>query len=502
MPPFNPPSEDFPSILKGKRILLTTESLGPVNGVSRTTGKLIEYLRRNGVDLAVVAPDFAGPSPLSSSSSSSSSSQPPHEQQTLRLAGYPLPYNPDLSLVYPFHLVHDIFTPTFQPDLIYIASPASLGFQVLLQLRQLQHPPPTLLNFQTDLSSYSEIIFPPFLAGFAVWLLSTVQGYLFNHPSIHTIFYPCSAVLTYLQTTHTPLSRTYRLGRGVDTTLFHPSHRSPSLRQTLAPNGETILLTVCRLAPEKGFEFLAATITSLLTSTSKPPPFKLVIVGGNPNPAVTSRIQALFSAPAIKSHVVFLGFLTGTDLARAYASADLFLHCSITETFGLVVLEAMASGVPVIARDQGGPSDIVRNQETGYLVPPGEVEVFAGLVGEVVRDERLRGKLGVRARAYAEEMTWEKIHRRVAGRMAEAMERRVVEGEVEVGSETALLEAGGSGSGRVSVSRWERIRLRAAVGVVYAMWVMAVVPLIVHGQRMVPRLLRRIPLLGRLVPAS
>ncbi|RAL05532.1 glycosyltransferase family 4 protein [Aspergillus ibericus CBS 121593] len=496
MPPFNPPSEDFPSILKGKRILLTTESLGPVNGVSRTTGKLIEYLRRNGVDLVVVAPDFAG-----ASSSSSSSSPPPSEQQTLRLPGYPLPYNPDLSLVYPFHLVNDIFMPTFQPDLIYIASPASLGFQVLLQLRQLHHPPPTLLNFQTDLSSYSEIIFPPFLANFAVWLLATVQGYLFTHPAIHTIFYPCSAVLTYLQTTHTPLSRTYRLGRGVDTTLFHPSHRAPSLRQSLAPNGETILLTVCRLAPEKGFEFLAATITALLTTTttttttnSKPPPFKLIIVGGNPNPTVTSRIQTLFSTPILKDHVIFLGFLTGIDLARAYASADVFLHCSITETFGLVVLEAMASGLPVIARDQGGPSDIVRNQETGYLVPPGEVEVFAGLVGEVVRDERLRAKLGVGARQYAEEMTWEKIHRRVAGRMAEAVERSVVEREGEVGSETALLEGRG-------VSIGERIRLGLAVGVVYAMWVVAVVPLIVHGQRMVPRLLRRIPLLGRLIPA-
>ena len=492
MPPFTPPSDDFPSSLKGKRILLTTESLGPVNGVSRTTGKLIEYLRRNGVDLAVVAPDFAG-QPPSSPPPLSSSSQP-REYQPLRLPGYPLPYNPDLSLVYPFHLVNDIFTQTFQPDLIYIASPASLGFQVLLQLRQLHNPPPTLLNFQTDLSSYSEIIFPGVLARFAVWLLSTVQGYLFTHPCIHTIFYPCSAVLTYLKSTHTPLSRTYRLGRGVDTTLFHPSHRSPSLRQTLAPNGETILLTVCRLAPEKGFEFLADAITSLLTSTAKPPAFKLVIVGGNRNPAVTSRIQALFSAPAVKDHVVFLGFLTGVDLARAYASADLFLHCSITETFGLVVLEAMASGLPVIARDQGGPSDIVRNQETGYLVPPAEVEVFAGLVGELMRDERLRGKLGVRARAYAEEMTWEKINRRVAGRMVNAIERSAV----EVGSETALLEGGG----RRGLSTGERIRLGFAVGVVYVMWLVAVVPLIVHGQRMVPRLLRRIPLLGRLVPAA
>ncbi|KAI2821976.1 hypothetical protein CBS115989_2576 [Aspergillus niger] len=89
MPPFIPPSEDFPSILKGKRILLTTESLGPVNGVSRTTGKLIEYLRRNGVELAVVAPQFT----------SSPSQQQDTIDTTIRLPGYPLPYNPDLTLV-------------------------------------------------------------------------------------------------------------------------------------------------------------------------------------------------------------------------------------------------------------------------------------------------------------------------------------------------------------------------------------------------------------------
>ncbi|TPR11319.1 CDP-diacylglycerol-serine O-phosphatidyltransferase [Aspergillus niger] len=303
MPPFIPPSEDFPSILKGKRILLTTESLGPVNGVSRTTGKLIEYLRRNGVELAVVAPQFT----------SSPSQQQDTIDTTIRLPGYPLPYNPDLTLVYPYNLTTTIYPQTFSPDLIYIASPASLGFQLLLQLRQLHSPPPTLLNYQTDLSSYSSIIFPKPLSTFAVWLLSLVEGYLFRTPCIHTIFYPCSDVLTYLKSTNTPIRKTHRLGRGVDTSLFNPSRRSQSLRDTLAPNGEAILLTVCRIAPEKGFEFLAEAVTHLLSSTKIP--FKLVIVGGNANPAVTSRIQSLFHH--ISSHVIFLGFRTGEEDVRA-----------------------------------------------------------------------------------------------------------------------------------------------------------------------------------------
>ncbi|RAK83917.1 glycosyl transferase [Aspergillus costaricaensis CBS 115574] len=490
MPQLTPPSEDFPSILKGKRILLTTESLGPVNGVSRTTGKLIEYLRRNGVELAVVAPQFTSPPPSSSPSPSPSQHHQTHEEETtttIRLPGYPLPYNPDLTLVYPFHLTTTIYPQTFTPDLIYIASPASLGFQLLLQLRQLHSPPPTLLNYQTDLSSYSSIIFPRPLSTFAVWLLSLVEGYLFRTPCIHTIFYPCSDVLTYLRSTNTPIHKTHRLGRGVDTTLFNPSRRSQSLRDTLAPNSEAILLTVCRIAPEKGFEFLAEAITHLLSSTKIP--FKMVIVGGNANPAVTARIQSLFHH--VSSHVIFLGFKTGVELARTYASADIFLHCSVTETFGLVVLEAMASGVPVIARDQGGPSDIVRNQETGYLVPvaEGEVGVFSGLVGEVLRDGRLRGRLGRGARVFAEDMTWERINRRVVGRMVDALEANGVRDE-----ERALL-----GGNRGEVSFWERVKLGVAVAVVYVMWMVAVVPLIVHGSRIVPRVLGRVPLLGRWV---
>ncbi|RDK43507.1 glycosyl transferase [Aspergillus phoenicis ATCC 13157] len=482
MPPFIPPSEDFPSILKGKRILLTTESLGPVNGVSRTTGKLIEYLRRNGVELAVVAPQFT----------SSPSQQQDTIDTTIRLPGYPLPYNPDLTLVYPYNLTTTIYPQTFSPDLIYIASPASLGFQLLLQLRQLHSPPPTLLNYQTDLSSYSSIIFPKPLSTFAVWLLSLVEGYLFRTPCIHTIFYPCSDVLSYLKSTNTPMHKTHRLGRGVDTSLFNSSRRSQSLRDTLAPNGEAILLTVCRIAPEKGFEFLAEAVTHLLSSTKFP--FKLVIVGGNANPAVTARIQSLFHH--ISSHIIFLGFQSGEELASIYASADIFLHCSITETFGLVVLEAMASGLPVIARDQGGPSDIVRNQETGYLVSvgEGEVGVFSGLVGEVLRDGRLRGRLGKGARLFAEDMTWERINRRVVGRMADAIVER---GNGEVDEERALL-----GGNRGEVSFGERVRLGGAVAVVYLMWMVAVVPLIVHGSRIVPRMVRRVPLLGRWVGRS
>ncbi|KOS43511.1 hypothetical protein ACN38_g5575 [Penicillium nordicum] len=454
---------DFPSTLRGKKILLATESWGPVNGVSRTTRSLVEYLRDNGVDLILVAPTFKG----------QSSEQKIWEH---RLPGCVLPYNPDLTVVYPFHL-DNLFNHSFQPDIIYLASPASLGFQMLLQIRQLRCPPPVLLNFQTDLSAYAEIMLPAPLDRFGVWLLATVQGFLFRTRAIHTIFYPCSGIRTYLEHACVPVDRLVQLGRGVDTILFSPTQRDESYRRHIAPHGEIILICVCRIAPEKGFEFLAQ-VTQRLAADKLP--FKLLIVGGNGNRTVEDKVQRLFDG--VRNHVVFTGVLTGSALSRAYASADIFLHCSITETFGLVVLEAMASSVPVIARDQGGPSDIIRHGQTGYLVPPRDLECFVRLVKEVSLDPIRRAKLAAAARQYADDTTWEKINCRAAWQMAEALPCTDQE------SQGARQVIRPWTIGRV----FEQLRLMLAVGIVCFMWLISVVPLIVHGNCFLPRARRAV----------
>ncbi|KAF7720179.1 Phosphatidyl-myo-inositol alpha-mannosyltransferase [Penicillium ucsense] len=454
------PSHDpFPNVLRGKKVLLATESWGPVNGVSRTTRSLVEYLRSHGVDLIVVAPHFKG------------DSEKPKLPWEYRLPGCALPYNPDLTVVYPFQ-IHEVYQQTFEPDLIYLASPASLGFQMLLQIRQLRSPPPVLLNFQTDLSAYSEIMLPTPLDQFGVWLLATVQGFLFRTRVVHTIFYPCSAIRSYLERAGAPADRLVQLGRGVDTTSFNPKHRDDKLRREIAPNGEIILITVCRIAPEKGFEFLAQVATRL---AAEKVPFKLVIVGGNRNPAVEQQVQRLFNR--VREYVIFTGFLTGAPLARAYASADVFLHCSITETFGLVVLEGMASGLPVIARDQGGPSDIIRHDQTGYLVNPRDLNGFADLTRQVAQDPQLRTRLALSARQYADDTTWEKINRRAAWQIADALTRN----DQESHGTHPVSRPG------VLASILEHICLGLAVGTVYLMWLIAVVPLIVHGHRFIPR---------------
>ncbi|KAH6889310.1 hypothetical protein B0T10DRAFT_459968 [Thelonectria olida] len=412
----------FPNALKGKRILLCTESFGPVNGVSRTTLMLVNHLRSNGAQVAVVAPHnhtehntfTPPPSPLMS---------PADKQPEIRVTGYPLPFNPELSIVYPVRN-STIYSRTFgddcPPDLIYLASPASLGFQVMLQLRQQpkENQIPIICNFQTDLAGYCNILFPAPLSNVAVFAFATVQSYLFRHASVKTIFYPSTFVKRYLIGQKVQEEKLEVLTRGVNTDMFNPTRRSEDLRKELARNGEIIFVTVSRIAGEKGFDFLAKAAKEL---DARGLNFKLYIVGGNRNADVEREVQEMFDPLREKGKVIFAGFKVGEDLATAYASGDVFLHCSITETFGLVVLESMASGVPVIARNEGGPSDIVSHGGNGFLVPPSDLDGFVSKAMKLGQDYALRAKMGESARAAALEATWEKINNKVAWRMAETI---------------------------------------------------------------------------------
>ncbi|KAI1855020.1 hypothetical protein JX265_012375 [Neoarthrinium moseri] len=412
---------EFPPALKGRRILLCVESFGPINGVSRTNLNLVNHLRSHGALVAIVAPcnhtkvntfqaiDNAAPESLVS--------------QEVRLTGYPLPFNPELSIVYPVRL-SKLYERTFggPPDLIYLGSPASLGFQVMLQLRQQpkEAQVPVICNFQTDLGGYCEILFPQPLGAFASWTFAKVQGYLFQHVSVKTLFYPSTFVRRYLeQAAGVQSAKLDVLRRGVNTEGFNPTKRSEILREKWAPKGELILFTCSRLAGEKGFGFLADAAIEL---DKRGLDFKLVVVGGNRNSVVEQEVKDLFSPLSAKGKVIFTGFKVGEDLMTHYASADIFLHCSITETFGLVVLEAMASGVPVVARDEGGPSDIIEHGTSGYLIPPNDLDGFVEKVLLLSHDTQLRKRFCQAGRVQACEATWEKISNKVAWKMNDTIE--------------------------------------------------------------------------------
>lgn len=455
-----PPDPTFPPSLRGKRILLASESLGPINGVSRTTTNLIQYLRANGVQMKLVAPHYVG----------ERSRPAPPVGPIRRLGGVPLPYSPELSIAYPFRL--DRIAASFKPDLVYLASPASVGFQVMLQLRCMATPPPVIANFQTDLSAYAEILFPPPLDRYAVWLLQIVQGYLFSFPSVIHVFYPSAPVHRYLAEAGVEKSKLVHLGRGVDTELFTPARSDDGWRRReLAPNGEIVLCCVGRLAPEKGFPFLARVARALMERGFA---FRLLIVGGNRNPSVEKEVRSAF-AP-VGDRVLFTGFLEGESLARAYASADLFVHCSVTETFGLVVLEAMACGLPVVARDAGGPSEIVVDGKTGFLTPPDDLEAMVNKTLLLASNAKLRSQMADASREQALKTTWDRINNCVAWYIAGALEKkpaRPPSREFERNSFNWMYA--------LACTILVEMRFTSAMAVVTLFWIIAVLPLLIHG---------------------
>lgn len=477
----------FPTALRGRSVLLCTESFGPVNGVSRTTLMLVNHLRANGCHVAVVAPHNStkintflpklrrGVGELAQQEQSQSEIE-------VRLHGYPVPFNPELSIAYLVRL-SALYARTFgaPPDLIYLASPASLGFQVLLQLRQRapHEQVPVICNFQTDLAGYCKTLFPYPLGDIADATFAAVQSFLFRHESVKTIFYPSTYVRRYLERHQVPLSKTEILTRGVDAELFHPSKRSESLRARLAPNGEIILICVARLAAEKSFDFLAQAAEEL---DARGLAFTLYIVGGNRQREVEDEIRGLFADLERKGRVVFAGFKVGEALAEAYASADLFLHCSVSETFGLVVLESFASGVPVVARDLGGPSDTVRDGVSGFLTPPDDLGMFVERVVRLANDKGLRRRFGESALSQAREATWEKINNKVAWRMLDTIQQREEElAKMQLEGGPGVQQQGAGMASAVPVFGWLMLsdafretvissKLTAALGVILGFW--------------------------------
>jgi phosphatidylinositol alpha 1,6-mannosyltransferase len=194
-------------------------------------------------------------------------------------------------------------------------------------------------------------------------------------------------------------------GRGVDIDTFSPAHRSETLRRVLAPNGEALVGYVGRLAPEKRVH--------LLRQVSKLPGVRLVVVGDGPAAAMLRKCL-----PA----AAFVGVRHGAQLARLYASLDIFAHTGPYETFGQAVQEAMASGLPVVAPAAGGPLDLVRHDRTGYLVPPFEAAGFTAALKDLAADPERRAMFGAAGRAAIEGRSWAAVGDELIGHYDAALE--------------------------------------------------------------------------------
>lgn len=354
------------------RIAIFTETFLPKwDGIANTLCYLLDHLEQRGHTSLMFAPQGA----------------PEHYAQT-RIIGLPsiaFPFYRDLKLVPPLINVVDELT-SFQPDVVHLVNLASLGLVGMRHARDLNIP--IVASYHTDLPGYAKhygmgLLEDPIWAYFR---------WLHNQADLNL----CPSNFTKRQLESHDFERVAVWGRGVDTQRFHPDHRRASDRRRLMGDGHgPLLLYVGRLAMEKRITWLRPMMDLL-------PGASLAIVGDGPQ---RGELEELFAGTT----TVFTGYLEGEPLAQAYAAADLFVFPSASETFGNVVLEAMASGLPVVAAGHGGPVDHVKHGANGFLSDPEDPADFAALAWRCVTDETLRTQMAGAARAYAETQTWEMI---------------------------------------------------------------------------------------------
>ncbi|MEU2158213.1 glycosyltransferase family 1 protein [Streptomyces sp. NPDC019396] len=365
------------------RVVIVTESFPPdVNGVAHCALQTARHLAARGHDPLVVAPAVAGPG-----------GEAPCP--VVRVPSLPLPGYPQVRVALPSRRLAAALT-AHRADVVHLASPFVLGVRGMGVAARLGLP--AVAVYQTD------------LAGYARTYMGTGENTAWRrirtvHTAADRTLAPSTAALRDLEEHGVPRVRLWP--RGVDTVRFRPELRDETLRRELAPNGETIVGYVGRLAPEKCVELLAGACGL--------PRVRVVVVGDGPSGA--SLREALPGA-------VFMGRRTGADLARIFASLDVFAHTGPYETFCQTVQEAMASGVPVIAPAAGGPLDLVDHGRTGLLVPPRDTRAVTRAVAELVADPARRGAYGHAGRATVGGRTWAAVGDQLIGHYDEVLRER------------------------------------------------------------------------------
>jgi len=199
--------------------------------------------------------------------------------------------------------------------------------------------------------------------------------------------------------------------RGVDRALFHPGRRDMEWRRGLGiADTDVVIAFVGRLVLEKGLDVLAATAAELDACAV---PHRILVVGDGPaREWIEERLPS----------AIFLGFQSGPDLARAYASADIFFNPSSTETFGQVTMEAMASALPVVGARAGGTINLVEDGVSGLLTAPDDAAESAEAIARFIADPAFRASAGARGLAHAAEHDWETVNQAVLDRYLTVVE--------------------------------------------------------------------------------
>ncbi len=380
--PHRPPTPD-----SAPRVLFCTDTYPPqVNGVSVVTALSVRGLAERGWECHVVAPRY----PASAYAHDGGAAGVDRRDRITPVASVPLPVYPDIRLAAPALGRVLRAARAFAPHLVHCETEFVLGRLGQAAARRLGVP--IVTSYHTDFGKYAAAYGAP-------WLRAATSAYLARFHARARRTYTPSAVAAG-ELARIGIAHAEVWGRGVDVEAFAPRRRSLALRETIGvgPDAFTFLY-VGRLAAEKSVDRV---IGAYRRAAERLPDgaVRLVIAGAGPREAEL-RAEAPASA-------VFLGHLDrDTMLPQLYASADAFVFASETETLGLVVLEAMASGLPVVAVPAGGVAEHLRDGVNGLTAPSGDLDATAHAMVRIATDRALHRRLSAGARATAEPMSWD-----------------------------------------------------------------------------------------------
>jgi glycosyltransferase involved in cell wall biosynthesis len=361
------------------RIAMVTETYPPeVNGVARTIGLMAEGLQRRGHSIELVRPRQNG----------HDRSLEEENFSEILVSGIPIPRYTQLKMGVPSRRVLERRWREERPDIVHIATEGPLGWSALAAARRLGIPAAS--DFHTNFHTYTRDY------GMA-WLARPVTAYLrgFHNRAACTMV-PTREIAQELGALR--FERLRVVGRGVDPAVFHPARRSRELRAAWGARDDTLVaLCVSRFAHEKNFALVIRAYEAMHRIRSDA---KLVLVGDGPLADELRRENV---------GCVIAGRKVNGELAAHYASADVFLFPSMSETWGNVTLEAMASGLGIVAYDYAAAREVLRHGTSALLARFGDAAAFIAQAERLAREPQLAVDLGKEARKTSEHLTWERI---------------------------------------------------------------------------------------------
>lgn len=369
----------LPAAARAMRVAVVTETYPPeVNGVAMTVRRMVGGLLRRGHRVQLVRPRQGRDDAPANLENFEEALQP----------GVPIPRYSQLRMGMPGKGALLRLWKANPPDVVHIVTEGPLGWSALKAAETLGIPAST--DFHTNFHAYSRHY------GIG-WLQKPIMGYLRKfHNRASCTLVPTRALKEQLESHGYANLRV--VARGVDTTLFNPAKRSAELRASWGADSEDpVVIYVGRLAPEKNIPLVLRAFSAMQAMR---PAARLVLVGDGPDRAGLQARHAEYA---------FAGMRTGEDLAAHYASADIFLFPSVTETFGNVTLEAMASGLAVVAYDYAAAAQHIRHGVNGMAAEFDKPAEFLRLASNLVNDLQRIEEFGIRARNTAQALDWERV---------------------------------------------------------------------------------------------